>query len=622
MDRRRFLTGTAIVGLQSLAFPGGAMPGAPTPGTATPGAPAVGRPTSGTPTPAGLSRKTARRVRPGDPGWPSAAAWDRLNSDVGGNLLRAVSLLEGDTDSRRYLGNPLFIGDQPNGTQVSGWLDAWTPGASPYVVAAHKAADVRAAVNFARDNNLRLVVKGGGHSYQGTSNSRDSLLIWTRAMNGIVLHDSFVPEGCGGKVPAQPAVSLDSGVMWIDAYDAVTTKAGRYVQGGGCATVGVAGLIQSGGFGSFSKTFGTASASLLEAQIVTADGILRTVNACRDPNLFWALKGGGGGTWGVVTRITLRTHNLPELFGGASGVVKANSDDAYRALIRRVMSFYHDNLLNPHWGEQMSFGPDNTVHISMVCQDLDSDRIASAWNPLIEELNANPDLSVVNKVGAGTFPARHWWDAVYRKNRGHSSMIADPRPGKPETHAWWSGDQEQVGMLLYGFESAWLPASLLNRDQRDRFVDALFAASRHHEVELHFNKGLAGAPSEHIEAAADTAINPQALSAFALAIIADGGAPAYPGLRDPAADAGVGHKSKDAVSAAMRELTAVAPGAGSYVSESNFFERSWGRSFWGDRHLARLRDVKAKYDPDGLFFVHHGVGSEEWSGDGFVRVSG
>jgi len=56
--------------------------------------------------------------------------------------------------------------------------------------------------------------------------------------------------------------------MWIDAYDAMTTKAGRYVQGGGCATVGVAGLVQSGGFGSFSKNYGTAAAGLLEAEIV------------------------------------------------------------------------------------------------------------------------------------------------------------------------------------------------------------------------------------------------------------------------------------------------------------------------------------------------------------------
>jgi FAD/FMN-containing dehydrogenase len=93
----------------------------------------------------------------------------------------------------------------------------------------------------------------------------------------------------------------------MHVYDAVTTKAGRYVQGGGCATVGVAGLVQSGGFG----TFGTAAGGLLEAEVVTADGQVRIANACTNPDLFWGIKGGGGGSLGVVTRLTLRTRELP-----------------------------------------------------------------------------------------------------------------------------------------------------------------------------------------------------------------------------------------------------------------------------------------------------------------------
>ena len=195
---------------------------------------------------------------------------------------------------------------------------------SVYAVRARHGADVAAAVNFARTRNLRLVVKGGGHSYLGTSNAPDSLLVWTRALNQVRLHDAFVGAGCAGTAAAVPAVSAGAGAMWIDLYNAVTTEGGRYVQGGGCTTVGVAGLIQSGGFGSFSKGFGSASSSLLEAQIVTADGRVRLANACTNADLFWALKGGGGGSWGVVTRVTLRTHVLPEFFGWAEGTIKAN----------------------------------------------------------------------------------------------------------------------------------------------------------------------------------------------------------------------------------------------------------------------------------------------------------
>jgi FAD/FMN-containing dehydrogenase len=138
-------------------------------------------------------------------------------------------------------------------------------------------------------------------------------------MNQVTLHDSFVGEGCAGRVAPVPGVSAGAGAMWMDLYQAVTTEAGRYVQGGSCTTVGVAGLVQSGGFNSFSKRFGTAAAGLLEAEIVTADGQVRIANECKDPDLFWALKGGGGGTFGMVTRVTLRTHALPRFFGAAWG---------------------------------------------------------------------------------------------------------------------------------------------------------------------------------------------------------------------------------------------------------------------------------------------------------------
>src|SRR5436190_8783164 len=110
-------------------------------------------------------------------------------------------------------------------------------------------------------------------------------------MDSVSVHEAFTPASSRG-APG-PAVSVGAGCMWLHAYEAVTGGAGRYVQGGGCTTVGVAGLVQGGGFGSFSKGFGTAAASLLEAEIVTADGQVRIVNHAQEPELFWALKGGG-----------------------------------------------------------------------------------------------------------------------------------------------------------------------------------------------------------------------------------------------------------------------------------------------------------------------------------------
>jgi FAD/FMN-containing dehydrogenase len=569
------------------------------------------------------------RVRPGDPGWPTATQWTGLSQEVGGRLLKlespfanctATSTTAACNEALKHIKNPFYIGDQPALTQTSGWADAWTSQPSVYAVAAENTADVVAAVNFARKHHLRLVVKGGGHSYQGTSDAPDSLLVWTRHMNAVTMHDAFVARGCAGVHAPQPAVSLQSGAMWIDAYDAVTTRGGRYVQGGGCTTVGVAGLIQSGGFGSFSKNYGMAAAGLLEAEIVTADGVVRIANACTNPDLFWGIKGGGGGSLGVVTRITLRTRELPTWFGAVFGAIKASSDDAYRALIAEAIRFYQSDLFNPHWGEQMAFRPDNVLHISMVFHGLDQQQAQAIWAPFLDWVRARREYSFEHPVQALALPAQHFWDADFFRQNAPGFMVDDDREGAPRNHVLWAGDQGQVGWFLHGYKSAWLPASLLRKDRQSTLVDAVFACSRHKQVEFHFNKGLAGATNETVAAARDTAMNPQVLEAFALAMIGGYSAPAYPGMPGPGPDLVEARRDAASISSAMDELLKVAPNAGAYVSESDYFQRDWQTAFWGANY-PKLATVKRKYDPDGLFFVHHGVGSESWSSDGFTRLS-
>jgi FAD/FMN-containing dehydrogenase len=209
-------------------------------------------------------------------------------------------------------------------------------------------------------------------------------------MNDITMHTAFVPQGCDATHTPQSAVRVGAGAIWMQAYDAVTTKGGRYVQGGGCTTVGVAGLIQSGGFGSFSKHYGLAAAGLLEAEVVTADGKIRIANACTNPDLFWALKGGGGGSFGVVSKLTLRLRDLPEFWGGAIFTIKAASDDAYRRLIRQFLAFYGENLFNDHWGEQAHVTPDNTLVISMVSHGLDGEQARRLWQPFLKWVARSP----------------------------------------------------------------------------------------------------------------------------------------------------------------------------------------------------------------------------------------
>jgi hypothetical protein len=263
-------------------------------------------------------------------------------------------------------------------------------------------------------------------------------------------------------------------------------------------TVGVAGLIQSGGFGSFSKAYGMAAANLLEAEIVTADGAVRIANASMNPDLFWGIKGGGGGSLGVVTRLTLRTHSLPEFFGAVFATIRATSDGAFRRLIGQVVSFYSEKLFNPHWGEQIAFRPGNVLAIAMVFQGLDQQQAEAIWRPFFEWLAGSPqDFSIVSEPMILAAPARNFWDPRSLKKLT-GIVLADDRPGAPETNLFWASNLEEAGQVLHGYQSAWLPASLLQTDQQENLGDALFAATRHWGVSLHVNKGLAGAPAEVI----------------------------------------------------------------------------------------------------------------------------
>lgn len=599
-----------------------------------------------------LARTNIHRCRPSDATWPSQSAWKQLNEAVGGNLIPVdfpLSLLKAEPSGgaakqlSKNLKNPYYIGDQPGLTQTLGWVDAWATKPSVYAVAARNANDIAEAVNFARENNLRLVVKGGGHSYQGTSNAPDSLLIWTRHMHDIAMHDGFVPQGCERAMQPQPAVTLGAGTIWMQAYQAVTTQGGKYVQGGGCTTVGVTGLVQSGGFGSYSKRYGIAAESLLEAEVVTADGTIRIANACRNSDLFWALKGGGGSSFGVVSKLTLRLHDLPEFFGAASFAIKAASDDAFRRLISQFLSFYSEHLFNEHWGEQAHVNYDNTLDIAMVSQGLDTDHAKKVWQPFLDWVKRSPkSYSVKRPVIIAAWPARRMWDVSWWKDHwpemvypNSNALIGlfdhvladvlqpifdiDDRPGAGANNAWWKPDGGQVGWFIWGYESLWLPASLLGGDSQQRLADALFASSRYTSVALHFNKGLGGAPPDVIAAAKDTAMNPSVLSAFALAIVADGEGPAYPGIAGHEPSDAEGRKAAKRIDQCIDQLRTVTGETGAYVSESNYFEKDFQRAYWGSNY-PRLVKIKTKYDPHGLFFVHNGVGSEQWSADGFTKL--
>ena len=566
------------------------------------------------------------RCMPNQPCWPSQSDWQGFGASLRGKLVQPQSPLapcRTDAASQACAAaindskNPFYLEDLAGGTESAGWLAAWDAAPSVYAVAAENAADVAAAVNFARDHRLRLVIKGTGHDYLGRSSAPDSLLVWTHQMRSVSVDDAFIPRGCSA-TQASPAVIMEAGTRWIEAYQEVTVKHGRYVQGGGCTTVGAAGgFTQGGGFGSWSKKFGIAAASMLEAEVVTADGRLLVANGCQNQDLFWALRGGGGGTFGVVTKLALKTHPLPTYFGAMQGSIVASDDASFKELLERFIVFYRESLGNEHWGEQVRVRRNNSLELSLVFEGMTAQQAEQVWQPLRDWLERQPKRFKL-KLFYVDMPGRRMWDRAYLNERLPGAIVSDARPGQPAEHFWWAGDGDQVLTYWYAYQSRWLPLALFQGENAKRLAATLFEASRHWSLGLHFNKGQAGASAEAVQRGQETSMNPAVFQAAALVIVA-ADAPGLPGVSGHEPKTAEGEAARARVSAAMKVIGDATPGAGSYVNETDYFEEDWQREFWGENY-SRLLAIKQKYDPAGLFFCHHCVGSESWTANGTCRI--
>ncbi|WP_245687654.1 FAD-binding oxidoreductase, partial [Streptacidiphilus griseoplanus] len=231
---------------------------------------ASGAPSSaaGRPMTAAGATASPTAVRPSD--------WTALSRDLHGNLIRPG-------DSRYAVARESF---QPR-------YDTAHPSGVAYPATPQ---DVATCLAFARRYRVPVAVRSGGHSYAGWSTTSGLLIDVSRL--------STVSASRG-------AASVGSGARLVDVYAGLAAH-GSTVPAGSCPTVGVAGLTLGGGVGVTSRAYGLTSDNLTAAQIVTADGRIRTVDAKHDADLFWALRGGGGGNFGVVTRFDFRTHPAPD----------------------------------------------------------------------------------------------------------------------------------------------------------------------------------------------------------------------------------------------------------------------------------------------------------------------
>ena len=190
--------------------------------------------------------------------------------------------------------------------------------------------DVVAAVNFARDNELQIAVRGGGHSAVGYSTVDDGIVIDLAPMNKVEVDPATSIVRCGG------------GTTWAQ-FDAATQEHGLAVTGGRFSTTGVAGLTLGSGSGWLERKLGLTADSLIGAELVTASGDVIRASRDENPELFWGLKGGGG-NFGIVTTFEFKAHKVgPMIYGGMLVSLPDKAPDII-AFMRDYMADAPDDL--------------------------------------------------------------------------------------------------------------------------------------------------------------------------------------------------------------------------------------------------------------------------------------
>lgn len=176
-----------------------------------------------------------------------------------------------------------------------------------YYIDVLKPSDITAALKFSNSTSVPLVIKNSGHDYKGRSSAPNSLALWMHNVQpAIKLKKNFVPEGCSS--PVGDAVTLGAGQGFAGLYEFAEAN-NLTVLGGSSRTVGpVGGWISGGGHGALSNTLGLGVDNVMQIKTVLPNGTLVTANRCQNQELFFALRGGGGSTFGVNWEMTTRAH--------------------------------------------------------------------------------------------------------------------------------------------------------------------------------------------------------------------------------------------------------------------------------------------------------------------------
>ncbi|KAL2817770.1 hypothetical protein BJX63DRAFT_384826 [Aspergillus granulosus] len=559
------------------------------------------------------------RCRPHQSCWPSPKEWSALNRSVDGHLVAVrpiVDVCHHEIESeachsvQALLSNSTWRAAQPGAVQWRNW-ESWPERdeycyietldkpcgqgrISLYSTIATSAADIQESVRFAKRHNLRLAIKNSGHCFLGRSTAPESLQIQTSGMKDISFVEDFTPKGAPKGRSEGPAVTIKAGVALQELYAALGEK-GRIAVAGASHTVGAAGgYVQGGGHSFLGPWKGMASDNALQFTVVTADGDLVIANDYQNRDLFWALRGGGGGTFGVVVDVTLRTFDEAPVIISSFDISTPVGHPAFWDAITEFHA-YLPALSDAGGGGYYTISPDppsseSNAAVSrltlgiMFPNQTDVARVDQLFGPLLTKLKATS--AVTTEYTSDPLPDIHTLisDILIPSNadttgniaifgsRMYSRNLFENEPAKLTAvlRQIWTGPTGFTGHIVSGGAVA------------NTHVDsALHPAWR--ECLLHLTIGRTWDPEASLEE--------------------------QEAVRNNLTDVEV-------------ELLRSVEGSdrmGAYLNEANAYEKDFQLSFWGSNYN-RLYEIKQKWDPTGLFITRSGVGSEDWDSEGLCRV--
>jgi len=479
--------------------------------------------------------------------------------------------------------SPVFSGDTcvPHYGNTTG--AACTQGGFPnYAVNVSTVAQVQLAVNFARNTGLRLVVKNTGHDFLGKSTGAGALAIWTHNLKSV----SYIPEFRSAFYTG-PALKLGAGVQVGELFAA----ADRYnvtATGGECKGVGVSGgYIAGGGHSPLSPKYGLGSDSVLSADIVLPNGRFATVTEASDPDLFWALRGGGGATFGVVTSVTVKVYPRMTFSGATFTVVSGPDTPVNDTVFWNAMYAYWRQ--HPQLAEKGSYaysqifprGPPGSGYQWTMLPWLMPGMALSDFKAMLAPLLSQwADLGLVVK------PDYFEYDNFLQVWTSHFPT---------ETVA---NSNLRVGSRLFPKQN-WS-----NSTTMEAMLDAVKSVILEGSALIQYTMNPAQPPNT-----APSAANSHWRDAVWFTIIGTTWGPG-PGSPPVAVDESANRKLTENW---MARLKPFAPGA--YGNEADVMEKDFGAAFWGANY-PRLLQIKRRVDPEDVFWAPTAVGSERWKVQG------